>query len=67
MEHSIRMPINTAVEEVLGDLVDKDTVYHFNPSVVSYWWIPMVTETHPDAKLSWIIPMVVFLTVVVCF
>ena len=32
MEHSIRMPINTAVEEVLGDLVDKDTVYHFNPT-----------------------------------
>ena len=32
MEHSIRMPISTAVEEVLGDLVDKDTVYHFNPT-----------------------------------
>ena len=32
MEHSIKMPINTAVEEVLGDLVDKDTVYHFNPT-----------------------------------
>ena len=32
MEHSIRMPINTAVEEALGDLIDKDTVFHFNPT-----------------------------------
>ena len=32
MEHSIIMPIKDAVEEVLGDLIDKDTVYHFNPT-----------------------------------
>ena len=32
MEHSIRMPIGTAVEDVLGDLIDKDTVRHFNPT-----------------------------------
>ena len=32
MEHSILMPINSAVDEVLGDLVDNDTVKHFNPT-----------------------------------
>ena len=32
MEHSIKMPINTAVEEVLGDLIDKETIFHFNPT-----------------------------------
>jgi len=30
--HSIKMPINDAVNAVLGDLVDKQTVYHFNPT-----------------------------------
>ena len=32
MEHSILMPINDAVDSVLGDLVDNDTVKHFNPT-----------------------------------
>ncbi len=32
MENSILMPINSAVDEVLGDLVDNDTVKHFNPT-----------------------------------
>ena len=32
MEHSIMMPINDAVDSVLGDLIDNDTVKHFNPT-----------------------------------
>lgn len=32
MEHSIRMPIVSVVEEVLGDLIDNDTIKHFNPT-----------------------------------
>ena len=32
MEHSILMPINDAVDSVLGDLIDNDTVKHFNPT-----------------------------------
>ena len=32
MEHSIHMPINDAVDSVLGDLIDNDTVKHFNPT-----------------------------------
>jgi len=31
-EHSVKMPFKTAVEKVLGDLVDDKTVYHFNPT-----------------------------------
>ena len=30
--HSARMPMRDAAEEVLGDLIDKDTVFHFNPT-----------------------------------
>ena len=32
MEHSIRMPLSNIVHEVLGDLVDNDTVKHYNPT-----------------------------------
>ena len=31
-EHSIRMPLSNIVHEVLGDLVDNDTVKHYNPT-----------------------------------
>lgn len=30
--HSVKMPMREACDKVLGDLVDKDTVYHFNPT-----------------------------------
>ena len=30
--HSVKMPLKDAAEQVLGDLIDKDTVFHFNPT-----------------------------------
>lgn len=30
--HSIKSPIKTAAEKVLGDLVDSDTIWHINPT-----------------------------------
>tara|TARA_R100000027_G_scaffold67529_1_gene66705 strand:+ start:1957 stop:3066 length:1110 start_codon:yes stop_codon:yes gene_type:complete len=30
--HSVKMPMREACDKVLGDLVDKNTVYHFNPT-----------------------------------
>ena len=30
--HSVRAPAKDAAEEVLGDLIDKDTVWHINPT-----------------------------------
>lgn len=30
--HSVRMPIQDAVNEVLGDLIDENTVWHLNPT-----------------------------------
>jgi len=30
--HSVKMPIKTAAEEVLGDLIDNDTIWHINPT-----------------------------------
>ena len=31
-QHSIKAPIKDAAEEVLGDLIDKETVWHINPT-----------------------------------
>jgi S-adenosylmethionine synthetase len=31
-QHSVKMPIRSAVEEVLGDLIDNETVWHINPT-----------------------------------
>jgi len=31
-QHSIKAPIKEAAEEVLGDLIDKETVWHINPT-----------------------------------
>ena len=31
-QHSIRMPLKAAAEEVLGDLIDDKTIFHLNPT-----------------------------------
>ena len=31
-QHSIKMPCKDAAEEALGDLIDKDTIWHINPT-----------------------------------
>ena len=31
-QHSVKMPMKSAVDKVLGDLIDKETVFHFNPT-----------------------------------
>jgi S-adenosylmethionine synthetase len=31
-QHSVKMPIHNAVEEVLSNLIDKNTVWHINPT-----------------------------------
>lgn len=30
--HSVKMPVKDAAQEVLGDLIDKDTIWHINPT-----------------------------------